>query len=97
MVLQTIKQKHSLIPVSIIFATLTSGGFVPVSTFLTLENIGQFIVVMAGMIIAALPFAFHYGIFSRKIKARELGSEIIVYAIFISISILIFTSMNIRI
>ena len=27
--------------VSIIFATLTSGGFVPVSTFLTLENIGQ--------------------------------------------------------
>jgi len=80
--------------ISIIFATLTSGGFVPVSTFLTLENIGQLIVVMAGMIIAALPFAFHYGIFSRKIKARELGSEIIVYVIFISLSILIFTSIE---
>jgi len=80
--------------ISIIFATLTSGGFVPVSTFLTLENVGQLLVVMAGMIIAALPFAFHYGIFSRKIKARELGSEIIVYVIFISLSILIFTSIE---
>src|SRR3982751_5873280 len=46
------------------------------------------------MIIAALPFAFHYGVFSREIKTRELGSEIIVYAIFISMSILIFTSIE---
>jgi trk system potassium uptake protein TrkH len=80
--------------VSIIFATLTSGGFVPVSTFLTLENIGQLIVIMAGMIIAALPFAFHYGIFSRQIKARELASEISIYIIFISLSILLFTSIE---
>jgi trk system potassium uptake protein len=80
--------------VSIIFATLTSGGFVPVSTFLTLENIGQLMVIMVGMIIAALPFAFHYGIFSRQIKARELASEIAVYIIFISLSILLFTSIE---
>jgi trk system potassium uptake protein len=80
--------------VSIIFATLTSGGFVPVSTFLTLENVGQLMVIMAGMIIAALPFAFHYGIFSRAIKARELASEIAVYMIFISLSILLFTSIE---
>jgi len=80
--------------VSIIFATLTSGGFVPVSTFLTLENVGQLMVIMAGMIIAALPFAFHYGIFSRQIKARELASEIAVYIILISLSILVFTSIE---
>lgn len=80
--------------VSVIFATLTSGGFVPVSTFLTLENIGQLMVIIAGMIIAALPFAFHYGIFSREIKARELTSEILVYVIFIIVSILLFTSIE---
>ncbi|MGN6560141.1 MAG: potassium transporter TrkG, partial [Candidatus Nitrosocosmicus sp.] len=80
--------------VSIIFATLTSGGFVPMSTFLTLENIGQLIVLMAAMIIAALPFAFHYGIFSREIKARELTSEITVYVIFIIISIFVFTLLE---
>jgi trk system potassium uptake protein TrkH len=49
---------------------------------------------MAGMIIAALPFAFHYGIFSRQIKARELASEIAVYIILISLSILVFTSIE---
>jgi trk system potassium uptake protein TrkH len=49
---------------------------------------------MAGMIIAALPFAFHYGIFSRQIKARELASEISIYIIFISLSILLFTSIE---
>ena len=80
--------------ISIIFATLTSGGFVPMSTFLTLENIGQLIVLIAAMIIAALPFAFHYGIFSREIKARELASEITVYVIFIIISIFIFTLLE---
>ncbi|MGN6349652.1 MAG: potassium transporter TrkG [Candidatus Nitrosocosmicus sp.] len=80
--------------VSIIFATLTSGGFAPMSTFLTLENIGQLIVLMAAMIIAALPFAFHYGIFSREIKARELTSEITVYVIFIIISIFVFTLLE---
>jgi hypothetical protein len=51
---------------------------------------------MAGMIIAALPFAFHYGVFSRQIKARELRSEIIVYVIFIVISIFIFTFIEYR-
>ncbi len=77
--------------ISVIFATLTSGGFVPVSTFLTLENVEQLMVVMAGMIIAALPFAFHYGIFSREIKARKLGLEIIVYVFLLILAIIIFT------
>ena len=77
--------------ISVVFATLTSGGFVPVSTFLTLENVERLLIVMAGMIIAALPFAFHYGIFSREIKARKLGSEVIVYGIFIILAIIAFT------
>jgi trk system potassium uptake protein TrkH len=77
--------------ISVIFVTLTSGGFVPVSTFLTLQNVEQLMVVMAGMIIAALPFAFHYGIFSREIKARKLGLEIIVYVLFLILAIIIFT------
>jgi trk system potassium uptake protein TrkH len=76
---------------SVVFATLTSGGFVPVSTFLTLESVGQLLVVMAGMVLAALPFAFHYGIFSREIKARKLGSEVVVYGVFITLAIVVFT------
>ncbi len=80
--------------VSVVFAALTSGGFVPVSTFLTLDNVGQLMVVMAGMIIAALPFAFHYGIFSREIKARKLGYEIFVYGVFLILATVMFTLME---
>jgi trk system potassium uptake protein len=51
----------------------------------------QLLIVMAGMIIAALHFAFHYGIFSREIKARRLDLEVIVYGIFIILTIIAFT------
>ncbi|HJS63945.1 MAG TPA: hypothetical protein VJ767_03695 [Nitrososphaeraceae archaeon] len=75
--------------VSVVFATLTSGGFVPISTFLDSENTLQLIIIMIGMIISALPFAFHYGIFSREFKTKKLWNEIIIYCIFMSIFIVI--------
>ena len=45
---------------------------------------------MIGMILSALPFAFHYGLFSREIKARQLISPILVYFAFMTISIVLF-------
>ena len=36
-------------------------------------------VLIVGMIISALPFAFHYGVFSRQVKARKVGLEILVF------------------
>jgi trk system potassium uptake protein len=36
-------------------------------------------VLIAGMMISALPFAFHYGVFSRQVKARKVGLEIFVF------------------
>ena len=57
--------------ISLVFATITGGGFVkPVSTFSIVDNIEQLITLMIGMVLSALPFAFHYGLFSREIKAR---------------------------
>jgi trk system potassium uptake protein TrkH len=56
--------------ISLVFATITGGGFVPVSTFIIVDNVEQLVILMIGMILSALPFAFHYGIFSREIKAR---------------------------
>ena len=41
------------------------------------------------MIISALPFAFHYGIFSREFKTKKFWNEIIVYCIFMSVFIII--------
>ena len=45
---------------------------------------------MAGMMIAALPFGFHYGIFTKEIKSRRLSLEIIVYLFFVLLLAVLF-------
>src|SRR5215204_1035823 len=69
---------------------ITSGGFVPTATVLTLENPITLIVIMGGMIIAALPFAFHFGIFSKEVEATKEVKEILIYITIISCVIFLF-------
>ena len=72
---------------SLIFAAITGGGFVPLSTYLVVNNPMQLMVLIVGMILSALPFAFHYGVFSRQVKARKVGLEIFVFAMIMISSI----------
>ena len=76
--------------ISLAFAALTSGGFVPTATILTLENPFTLMVLMGGMIIAALPFAFHFGIFSKEVEAIREIKEILCYVIIILFCIFLF-------
>src|SRR5215213_1668656 len=76
--------------ISLDFATLTSGGFVPTATVLTLENPITLIVIMGGMILAALPFAFHFGIFSKEVEATREVKEILIYIIIIACAVFLF-------
>jgi trk system potassium uptake protein len=76
--------------ISLAFAALTSGGFVPTATVLSLENPIALIVIMGGMIIAALPFAFHFGIFSKEVEATKEVKEILLYIIIITCSVFLF-------
>jgi trk system potassium uptake protein TrkH len=45
---------------------------------------------MAGMIISALPFAFHYAVFSKEMHTNKMRPEIYTYFGIIAISIIIF-------
>ena len=76
--------------ISLSFGTLSSGGFVPSSTILNSVNSSTLIIIMGGMIIAALPFAFHFGIFSKEIEATKEIKEILVFIILITICIVLF-------
>jgi trk system potassium uptake protein TrkH len=76
--------------ISISFATLSSGGFVPTSTILNSVNSITLAIIMGGMIIAALPFAFHFGIFSKDIEATKEIKEILVFIILITVCIVLF-------
>src|SRR5215204_623029 len=79
---------------SLIFAAITGGGFVPLSTYLVVDNITQLMPLIVGMIISALPFAFHYGVFSKQVKARKVSLEIFVFAMIIISSIPIFVVLE---
>jgi trk system potassium uptake protein len=79
---------------SLIFAAITGGGFVPLSTYLVVDNMTQLIPLIVGMIISALPFAFHYGVFSKQVRARKVGLEIFVFAMIIISSIPIFVILE---
>ncbi|MGI8833838.1 MAG: potassium transporter TrkG, partial [Nitrososphaeraceae archaeon] len=81
---------------SLIFAAITGGGFVPLSSFLVVDNQLQLMVLIVGMIISALPFAFHYGVFSRQVKARKVGLEIFVFGMIMisSVPILVLLEPN---
>ena len=76
--------------VAIVFSTVTGGGFVSTSTYVLGEDTLQMLVLMTGMIISALPFAFHYAIFSKEVKTTKLWPEVLIYIGIILISILIF-------
>lgn len=65
--------------VSLSFAAFSTGGFIPVSDIFSSINFYQLIVIMAGMIIAALPFGFYYGILRKEVKTKRLSIEIIVF------------------
>jgi trk system potassium uptake protein TrkH len=76
--------------IALAFTTFTTGGFVPTSTALTVENPIPLIVIMIGMILAALPFAFHFGIFSKKVEATKELKEILIFLILVTFFIFLF-------
>jgi len=76
--------------ISLSFGTLSSGGFVPTSTILNSVNSSTLVIIMGGMIIAALPFAFHFGMFSKEIESTKEIKEILVFIILITICIVLF-------
>lgn len=75
---------------SLIFSTVTGGGFIPDSNTVDSNNHSLLLILMSGMIISALPFAFHYAVFSKELKTTKMRPEIILYFIIILVSIPIF-------
>ncbi len=81
-----IGQRDIVADASILIAAITGGGFVPSSSFLSLSNANYLFVLMVGMIISALPFAFHYSLYSKTLRTRMLGVEVFVYFVLLGIA-----------
>ena len=76
--------------ISLAVTTFTTGGFVPASTALNTEDEFTLFVIIGGMIIAALPFAFHFGIFSKYVEATKELKEILIFLILLTFFIFLF-------
>ena len=90
LLLFTLGHINILDSISLGFVTLASGGFVSASTILNVENPISLIIISAGMIIAALPFAFHFGIFSKNVEATKELKEIIIFIIVLIVCAILF-------
>ncbi|HKR72948.1 MAG TPA: potassium transporter TrkG [Candidatus Nitrosocosmicus sp.] len=90
-VLLYVSGNHDIIfNISLILSAVTGGGFVPSSTSLISENFLELFVLMTGMVISALPFAFHYAVFSKEMHTTKMRPEIFTYFGIILVSIPIF-------
>lgn len=75
---------------SVVFSAITGGGFTPSSTFISLDNVPRLFIIGAGMILSALPFAFHYSLFSKELRKKTLGMEVLIYAAVLGASVPVF-------
>ena len=76
---------------SLAMSTLSTGGFLPNSTILQNLVWQEHIVLMAAMILGALPFTFHYVFVRKKFMSPKLGKEVLVYFAVLGTAIILFT------
>src|ERR687897_7206 len=87
-----LSQTDALNALSLVLSTITGGGFIPASDIITPEHPERLVILAVGMILSALPFAFHYHIFRRKglLTKKTISLEVAVFLILIVVAILIF-------
>jgi len=79
------------------FSALSTGGTSPDSKIFQEFTTPEYIVIMAGMILGALPFGFHYAFVRTKFLSINLTKEVAVYFCLLVIFCIAFTfSMNVN-
>jgi trk system potassium uptake protein len=89
-------QTDVLNAISLVFSTITGGGFIPTSDIITPNHPERLAILAVGMILSALPFAFHYHIFSRKglLTRKTISIEVAVFLVLLIVAIPIFYSLS---
>ncbi|TAK23208.1 MAG: CBS domain-containing protein [Nitrosarchaeum sp.] len=86
-----------LVDFAIAFSALSTGGTSPDSKIFQEFTTPEFVVVIAGMILGALPFGFHYAFVRTKFLSINLTKEVAVYfCLLISFCIIFIFSMDVN-
>jgi trk system potassium uptake protein TrkH len=85
-------QTGPLDAILLIFSTITGGGFVTASDIITPTHPERLAILAVGMILSALPFAFHYHVFSRKglLTRRAITLEVAVFLVLLVVGVMVF-------
>ena len=75
---------------SLAMSTLATGGFVPDSGMLENMTWPKQTVLMASMLLGALPFTFHHTFVSKKFRKAQVGKEILLYLAILATGIALF-------
>jgi len=76
---------------SLAMSTISTGGFVPSSTILVDLLWQEYVILIGGMILGALPFTFHYAFVRKRFLSPKLGTEVLVYFALLGGAIILFT------
>lgn len=72
---------------SLAMSALATGGLVPNSQILNDLVWQEYVILIAGMVLGALPISFHYEIFKSKLRSAVLTREILVYFMILGIAV----------
>jgi trk system potassium uptake protein TrkH len=91
-VIISFSQTGPLDAILLIFGTITGGGFVTASDIITPAHPERLAILAVGMILSALPFAFHYHVFSRKglLTRRAITLEVAVFLVLLVVGVMVF-------
>jgi len=89
-------ETNDLDATELVFSTITSGGFIPASDIITPEHPERLAILSVGMVLAALPFAFHYHVFSKRglLTRKSLSLEVTVFLVLMVVAIPIFYALT---
>lgn len=79
---------------SLAMSTLSTGGFLPDSQIFSKIGFGGNFVLIAGSILGALPFAFHYGFVRKKFLSVKLSNEVLLYFGILGVGIALFVTVT---
>jgi len=79
---------------SLAMSILSTGGFMPDSMILETLSVPEYFVLMAGMILGALPFGLHYAFVRKKFMSIKLTKEVGVYFGILAGAILLFVAIT---
>ncbi len=77
-------------------SAVSTGGWIPNSQILVGLTVPEHIVIIAGMILGALPFGFHYAFVRTKFMSINISKEVALYfAIMVVVTAIFLLSMNV--